>query len=56
MKFHWTGANYGAAVEFFREVEGCTGVAFDEGVLLAKVGEHVLHFPADTTVEMLERE
>ena len=56
MKFHWTGTNYGAAVEFFLEVEGCDGVAFDDGVLIARIDGKRCTFPADTTVEIVEIE
>ena len=55
MKFHWTGQNHGAAVEFFMEVEDCIGVVFDGDTLLVKVGEHTLHFEAGTNVEFMER-
>ena len=56
MRFHWTGTNYGAAVEFFLEVDGCDGVAFDDGVLIARVDGKRLTFPADTTIQMEESE
>lgn len=56
MKFHWTGQNYGEAVDFFVEIEGCIGVIFDDGVLIARVGDKSLHFPAGTDVEFVESE
>ena len=56
MKFHWKGTNYGAAVEFFLEVEGCDGVAFDDGVLIARINGRRCTFPSDTVIDIEERE
>ena len=54
MKFHWTGQNHGAAVEFFMAVDGCIGVAFDEDKLLVRAGDKTWHIERDTTIDIEE--
>ena len=51
MTFHWTGQNYGAAVDFFVNVPGCIGVLFVDGVLCVRVKERTLHFEPDTVID-----